>query len=132
MRNESLILILNLENSGIYNMTAKIFESISDAHEKILENNIIVRTQFLEHVEKYAKEYRASHRSDIFFGSAKTGDVREKSFEYGIAKALKLFNACDIVENQVYERFSRLPGQASKEFLKAMKDILNPTNRGGV
>jgi len=132
MRNESLFLLLNLENSGIFDMTAEIFKSTSEAHESILVNNIIARTQFLATVEKYAEEYRASHRSDIFFGSAKTGEVREKSFEYGIAKALKLFSACGIIENQVYERFSRLPGQASKEFLKAMKDILNPANRGGM
>lgn len=119
------------ETNGMFDMLSKIFGQIVNANGNILENNLNVRSQFLQLFDKFAEEYRFSHRADIFFGSVTAEEVREKSFEYGIAQTLKLLNACGTIEDQVFNRLTQLSGKAPEEFLKAMKDILNSSNRRG-
>jgi ABC-type phosphate transport system ATPase subunit len=119
------------ETNGMFDMLAKIFGQTVNANGNILENNLKVRKQFFEIIEKFAEEYRFSHRADIFFGYSTAEEIRNNSYDYAIDQTLKLFNAFGSVEDQVFNRFIQLSGKAPKEFLKAIKDILNPTNRDG-
>lgn len=123
------IFITNLENVGMFEMFSKIFEATVNAHGNILHNNQNLRDQFISLFDRFENEYINTSRPEVFFGS-KTGDeVRHEAFDYGIGQAMKLFMALKMLESDVFTNFISLSGKSPEEFLKAMKDVLNPTNR---
>lgn len=126
------IFIRNLDNSGMFEMLSKIFQSTVKAHKTILQHNQTLRRQFIRFFERYEDEYAYTNRSEIFFGTKTGEEVRNEAFDYGIGQTMKLFMVLKTVEVDAFNDFIALTGNSPKEFLTAIKDIMNPDeNRGG-